>query len=125
MNAQALGIELATWRREAGLTQDQLAARMQAKQPVISRVESGRVLPTLLFLERFAEACGRSEIVLRFGGPSRRPSLDERRERVRRVLGGFVFNPWDRNPSAEEARTLIADGLTRERFEGPGAASTR
>jgi hypothetical protein len=32
-------------------------------------------------------------------------------------LGNYVFNPWDRDPSPEEAETLIADGLTRESFD--------
>ena len=44
-------------------------------------------------------------------GPSRSAS------RVDKVLADFVFNPWDRDPTPAEARTLIADGLTKERFE--------
>ena len=124
MNAEVFGTQLATWRRGARLTQTQLAARMGTKQSVISRVEAGRSLPTLPFLERFARACGRTQVVLSFE-PAREPRPGERRRRVRRVLGEYVFNPWDRNPTPAEARTLLTDGLTRERFERPAAARTR
>jgi hypothetical protein len=56
--------------------------------------------------------------VLSFDEPRRKPLSGERRRRVRRVLGDYLFNPWDRDPTPAEARTLVADGLTRERFEG-------
>jgi len=123
LTAEKLGLELATWRRDAGLTQAQLAERMQTKQSVVSRAEAGRALPSLRFVERFARACGRSEIILRLDQTP--ATAEERGRRVRRALGGFVFNPWDRNPSPEEARTLIADGLTRDRFEGQKATRSR
>jgi len=58
--------------------------------------------------------------------PERRlPTSAERRRRVRRVLGDYSFNPWERSPTKPEARTLVADGLTRERFEGSSAARPR
>jgi len=41
---------------------------------------------------------------------------EKRRKRVEQALGGYVFNPWDRNPSPAEQRSLLADGLTREYF---------
>src|SRR5262249_35640149 len=106
------------------LTQAGLAARMHTKRSVISRAEAGRCAPSLAFIERFAMACGLSEIVIRLD-EGRRPTREQRRRRVRRILGDYVFNPWDRNPSPEEARTLVADGLTRERFESPKASRAR
>jgi ribosome-binding protein aMBF1 (putative translation factor) len=45
-------------RAEAGLTQEQLAARMHTTQAVIARLESGRVKPSTRTLERLAEATG-------------------------------------------------------------------
>jgi transcriptional regulator with XRE-family HTH domain len=123
LSGERVGIELASWRREAGLTQTELAKRMQTKQSVISRAETGRTLPSLPFIERVARACGRAEIVFRLDETPATP--EERRRRVRRALGDFVFNPWDRDPSPEEARTLIADGLTRERFESRRTARSR
>jgi transcriptional regulator with XRE-family HTH domain len=120
-----LGTELTAWRRAAGLTQTQLAERMQTKQSVISRIEAGLSIPTLPVLERFARACGRTEITLTLAQPGREPSAAERRRRVKKVLGNLMFNPWDRNPSPAEASSLLADGLTRERFERQAAAQGR
>ena len=45
-------------RVRAGLTQEQLARRMQTTQSVIARLESGRVRPSTQTLERLAAATG-------------------------------------------------------------------
>jgi len=45
-------------RAHAGLTQEQLAERMQTTQAVIARLESGRVKPSTRTLERLAAATG-------------------------------------------------------------------
>lgn len=45
-------------RIHAGITQTELARRIGSKQTVISRLETGRQLPSLSFLRRIAEACG-------------------------------------------------------------------
>ncbi len=42
----------------AGLTQEQLARRMETSQSVIARLESGRVQPSTKTLERLAAATG-------------------------------------------------------------------
>ncbi len=116
---------MAGWRRQAGLTQVELARRMGTTQSVISRAEAGRCFPRLPFLIRFAQATGRSRIVLDVTETERTPSRAERRRRVRRVLGDYVFDPWEREPTTAEARSLIADGLTVERFSGKAAAEAR
>lgn len=90
---------------------------MGTTQSAVSRMESGRTLPTLELLERFASATGRPFEVV-FGGESMLPDRAERRRRLRRALGRVEFNPWDRDPTPIEARYLEAEGLTRERFEG-------
>jgi transcriptional regulator with XRE-family HTH domain len=102
-------------RREAGLTQAGLAARIGTTQAALSKIETGRTLPGLELLDRVARAIGRP-ISLTLGGPAQPVSLEERRRRVRRVLGDFEFDPWERDPTAAEQESLIADGLTRERF---------
>lgn len=43
-------------RIEKGYTQQQLAEKLNTKQSVISRVESGTALPSLSLLKRLAEA---------------------------------------------------------------------
>ena len=45
-------------RTTAGLTQEQLAKRMNTSQAVVARLESGRTMPSMRTLERFAQATG-------------------------------------------------------------------
>ena len=49
--------QMQTARRDAGLTQADLARRMHTTQSVVSRIESG-VNVSIETLARFAEACG-------------------------------------------------------------------
>jgi len=46
-------------RRNAGLSQEQVAAKMGTTQSVVARIESGRPLPSLRTLMRYAAAVGR------------------------------------------------------------------
>jgi transcriptional regulator with XRE-family HTH domain len=52
-------------RNRAGLTQMQLARKMGTTQPVVARMEGGRVQPSLRTLQRLAEATG-SRLTIRF-----------------------------------------------------------
>lgn len=54
----ALARALIAARVGAGLTQEQVASRMQTTQSVVARLESGRVRPSTKTLERFADATG-------------------------------------------------------------------
>lgn len=116
MNAVSIGRDLAGLRRRSGLTQAALAQRLETTQTAISRTESGGALPSLAMVDRWATACG-EPLTLTFGAARELPSRAERRRRVRKVLGDYRFNPWDREPTQVEAESLISDGLTRERFE--------
>jgi len=60
-------------RNRAGLTQQALAKRMGTTQPVVARLESGRVPPSLRTLERLARAT-RSHLRIRFE-PQRKRDL--------------------------------------------------
>jgi transcriptional regulator with XRE-family HTH domain len=102
-------------RQEVGLSQAELAGRIGTTQAAISKIETGRSVPSLATLDRVARAVGRP-ITITLGGAPPRASLEERRRRVRRVLGDFEFDPWDRDPTPAEQESLLADGLTRERF---------
>ena len=59
-------------RNRAGLTQQALARKMGTTQPVVARLESGRMRPSMRTLERLAEATG-SRLLIRFepGGRNR------------------------------------------------------
>ena len=52
-------------RNRAGLTQQELADRMGTTQPVVARLESGRVRPSMRTLARLAEATG-SRLIIGF-----------------------------------------------------------
>jgi transcriptional regulator with XRE-family HTH domain len=117
MNMRKLGRLLADERRRSGLTQAKVAARLRTTQSAVSRMESGDVKPGIDVLDRFAQALGRP-IPITLGELNAEPTREELRGRVRRVLGSYVFNPWERGPTASEALSLEADGLTREFFEG-------
>ena len=54
----SLAAEMIRARANAGLTQEQLAQRMNTTQAVIARLESGRVKPSTRTLERLAAATG-------------------------------------------------------------------
>lgn len=117
MNVSQVGALVRERRREAALTQGQLAERIGTTQAAISKIETGRTLPGLELLERIAGATG-GPITITVGTTRRRPSRQELRARVRRVLGDYRFDPWGRDPTPAEAESLLRDGLTRERFEG-------
>ena len=55
--------ELIAARARAGLTQAELAERMHTKQSTIARLESGRTLPSMRTLARYAEATGSRAVV--------------------------------------------------------------
>ncbi len=54
----ALASALIEARSRAGLTQEDLAKRMQTSQSAIARMESGRTIPSGTTLKRFARATG-------------------------------------------------------------------
>jgi transcriptional regulator with XRE-family HTH domain len=58
MDAAAIAAQVRGARILAGLTQAQLARRTGTTQSAVSRLESGRLLPTLAVLERVARATG-------------------------------------------------------------------
>jgi ribosome-binding protein aMBF1 (putative translation factor) len=59
-------------RVTAGLTQEQLARRMETTQSVIARLESGRTRPSTQTLERLAAATG-TRLKIRFEAAETRP----------------------------------------------------
>lgn len=58
-----LARELITARTRASLTQSELAERMHKTQSTIARLESGRTMPSMLTLARYAEATGSRAVV--------------------------------------------------------------
>jgi len=121
MNVGSIAFDLTAARRKSGVTQREIAERMGTTQSAVSRVESGRGVPSLEFLDRYARALG-AQLVIELGSPPALPSRPERAARVKRVLRGYTFDPWEREPSPAEQRSLEADGLARERFRSEAPA---
>ena len=68
----ALARALIEARVTAGLTQEQLAQRMETTQPFIARLESGRTMPSTQTLERLANATG-TRLIISFAPAEARP----------------------------------------------------
>ncbi|MBI2266518.1 MAG: helix-turn-helix domain-containing protein [Armatimonadetes bacterium] len=58
MDAKEIGSRLRAFRKEAGLTQEELAHRSGMHVTFVSKVERGVELPSLIALDRFANALG-------------------------------------------------------------------
>ncbi len=55
---KAVGATLAAERKALGMTQQQVAERLQVEPETVSRIESGTIVPTLQRLRQFAEVYG-------------------------------------------------------------------
>lgn len=82
-------------RAEAGLTQEQLAARMGTKQEVVARWEGGKVMPSTRTLTRLANATGttlRISFAPTPAGPgvkrSRKAPASRTGRRIAKAIGG-------------------------------------
>ena len=69
---QSIGQCIAKRRVEAGLTQDEVAARLDIGKEAISRMERGLTIPTVLRLAELAEiyGCGIDAMVIETSGRS-------------------------------------------------------
>jgi ribosome-binding protein aMBF1 (putative translation factor) len=61
----ALASAIIEAKSQAGLTQAELAARMETSQSAVARLESGRMIPSGRTLKRFARATG-TRLCIRF-----------------------------------------------------------
>lgn len=76
-----IGCEIELARIKSGFTQIVLAQKIDSRQPVIARIESGSVLPSLDFLQRLAIALdGYWEIKFRFLTPQDNKKVKKRQQ---------------------------------------------
>jgi ribosome-binding protein aMBF1 (putative translation factor) len=54
-----IALELIKARKQSGLTQEEVALRMGTTQSVIARLESGKAVPSLKTLAKYAQATGK------------------------------------------------------------------
>lgn len=59
----AIARELIAARVRAGLTQGEIAKRMHTTQSTVARLESGRIMPSMRTLTRYAEATGSRTVI--------------------------------------------------------------
>ncbi|MFE6335233.1 helix-turn-helix domain-containing protein [Streptomyces sp. NPDC002776] len=65
-----------SWRRQRGMSQARLAELAGTGQAAISRIESGRDLPTLALLERIAAALD-CRLTVSFTASGEQPALEQ------------------------------------------------
>jgi transcriptional regulator with XRE-family HTH domain len=92
-------------RRRAGLSQGELAARLETRQPVIARWESGDRSPSFESVVRAVRECGLDI----------HPQLANRDATV-----DAVISRWRRLTPAQRLRQNEAMLLTEERVQGAG-----
>lgn len=103
---QIVGENVRRARKQAGLSQAQLAAALGCQQPLISRIETGMISATLEVLVAIGRATDRSPALLL-------PIDDE-------AIARTVSAAW--RDSADNARILIQSGLDMlDRVLGPAA----
>jgi ribosome-binding protein aMBF1 (putative translation factor) len=56
--AREVAIRVVEYRANHKLTQQELAAKLGVKQPVVARLEGGEYLPSVLMLRRLADSLG-------------------------------------------------------------------
>lgn len=91
-----VGNSVISARIEAGFSQKELAEKVGTKQPSIARIESGRSLPSLSFLERIATALNTSLIPPQFENTAASPAGS-----VSNLESLFVF------PEAQTLRAAV------------------
>jgi len=95
MSPAQLAVELRARRLKAGLTQAALAKVMGTTQPAVARVETGGVVPSLPFADRWATATG-YPLIITLGEGQKSLTQRQKGRLVRDVLGEDAFDPWER-----------------------------
>ena len=93
MSPADLALELRARRLRAGWTQTDLARAIGSTQPAVARVESGGVIPSLPFVDRWVAATG-YPLTLTLGENPKTLTSQQKGQLVRDVLGDDAFDPW-------------------------------
>jgi transcriptional regulator with XRE-family HTH domain len=100
---KAVGATLAAERKALGMTQQQVAERLQVEPETVSRIESGTIVPTLQRLRQFAEVygCTMESLISQ--------SSDQASDIAKRLAQEMAeLCPLDRTFVAEQTKALVA-----------------
>ncbi len=108
------GAFVAQLRKEQGLTQKELADRLNVTDKAVSKWETGKGFPDVKLLEPLAQALGISLVELIRGEKDPRDSLTAAEAEASCRSGGCCFSgygpvPEDHRPPVSEAAALAAD----------------
>jgi transcriptional regulator with XRE-family HTH domain len=95
MSPAQLAVELRARRLKAGLTQAALAKAIGTTQPAVARVETGGLVPSLPFVDRWATATG-YPLMITLGEVPKALTPRQKGRLVRDILGDDAFDPWER-----------------------------
>ena len=95
MSPSQLAVELRARRLKAGLTQAALAKALGTTQPAVARVETGGIVPSLPFVDRWATATG-YPMMITLGEAQKALTPSQKARLVRDILGDDAFDPWAR-----------------------------
>jgi transcriptional regulator with XRE-family HTH domain len=95
MSPAQLAVELRARRLKAGLTQAALAQSIGTTQPAVARVEAGRLVASLPFVDRWATATG-YPLTITLGEVQKALTPRQKGRLVRDILGDDAFDPWER-----------------------------
>jgi transcriptional regulator with XRE-family HTH domain len=112
MSPADLALELRARRLKAGWTQTDLARAIGSTQPAVARVESGGVIPSLPFVDRWVSATG-YPLTLTLGETPKALTSQQKGRLVRDILGDDAFDPWLR---LEEKRARGMDIEPERRY---------
>ncbi|ALJ22268.1 helix-turn-helix domain-containing protein [Microbacterium sp. No. 7] len=113
----SLGAEIRRRRRAQGLTLQRLAARADLSHPFLSQLERGLARPSMLTLERIAQALETTQVDLLLAAY---PADDGEAEPPRTPPGAYVI-PGDRGARIPQSDGVDADGYSRLLVRGKAA----
>ena len=110
---EAVGDQIARWRRAKGLTQSQLESMAGLAHNALSRIENGQVSPRLTTIERVASAMGLSFEELQFRRPPEEAG-EIREEGVEYLVSRLSILDEERRESILRAFNTLLDQVGKD-----------
>lgn len=119
--SQDLGHRVQELRQQAGLSQEELAARVAVSRATIQNVERGRGVPRPATMRRIAEALGTDVTGLTSDDSPQEPTLDELRAARRKLIDALrMDDPERKQELLADALALIGRAMEHGRYDETG-----